>query len=108
MGVPPAIDQRPITQFPAIIDIEPEKHFIEIFPNSTSFNNNPDAYPFDLSCFRALMSNYRDDYLDECFDKFLSKIKDLDFISYITENVFSLKNNVLLNKELIFNYIINC
>ena len=108
MGVLPALDERPITEFPTIFDIQPGKHFIEIFPDLTFINNNKDANPFDLSCYRALLPSYSDNYFDEHFDKFLIKVMDSDFISYIKENVNSFKYNVLLNKELIFDYIIDC
>ena len=49
LGIPLAIDEKPITQFPAFYNFKPDIHFVEIFPGVTIFNEDLDHDPYEIS-----------------------------------------------------------
>ena len=58
LGTPFAIDERPITKFPPFIKLNPDEHYIEIFPGVSSIDLNPEAAPFSYSSFSSQLKTY--------------------------------------------------
>ena len=107
LGCIPVLDQKPLTQHPDIFSMKPDFHYIEIFPKISFFDKSLDSHPYALNSYRSLINDYSLSKIGSLFDKFINKIEKPEFISHIQENVLSFRDNVIYNKKLIFDYIIN-
>ena len=107
LATPFAIDERPITKFPPFIKLNPDEHYIEIFPGVSSLDLNPEADPFSNSSFSSLLKTYDEDIYKKLFSEFIQKIKDPDLIKYLSNNIKNFRDKTLLNRELFFGYILN-
>jgi hypothetical protein len=107
LGIPIAIDEKPITQFPKFFNIKPNFHFVEIFPGITNFSNDLNLDPNDITSYSALLNTHDENRFNNLFNIFIEKIKDKLFLHHLRNNIKTFRNDILLNKELIFDYIIN-
>ena len=107
LATPFAIDERPITKFPPFIKLNPDEHYIEIFPGVSSLDLNPEADPFSNSSFSSLLKTYDEDIYKKLFSDFIQKIKDPHLIKYLSNNIKNFRDKTLLNRELFFGYILN-
>ena len=108
LGIPIAIDERPITQFPHFIKLNPNEHYLEIFPGISYLNEDLNLDPFDISSYSALLNTYDIDNYKKLFNDFHNQITNESLINHLHRNVLKFRDNILLNKELFFDYIINC
>ncbi|MBF89551.1 MAG: hypothetical protein CMG75_07770 [Candidatus Marinimicrobia bacterium] len=107
LGTPFAVDEKPITQFPPFIKLNINEHYIDIFPGVSSFNHDLNADPFSINSYSSLLKTYDNELFKNLFIKFLNKIKNPELIKYLTKNIMSFRDNILLNRELFFDYIIS-
>ena len=108
LGIPIAIDERPITQFPNFIKLKPNEHYLEIFPGISYFPDDKDQDPSHISSYSSLLNTYNIDNYKILFNDFHMKVKNKSLINYLHQNVLKFRDDILLNKELFFDYIINC